>query len=460
MKMRNNISLLLVTVAFATVMGSCGIYNKYSLPDEGITAEYNAALEQEVDSTALGNLSWTEIFTDPVLQSLINQALENNIDLENAKLNVDIAQAQLLGAKLNYLPSVTLSPNGSGSKVGSSGMDWGYQFPLAVSWEVDIFGNITNAKRQAKANLLQSEAYEQAVRSQIICGVANTYYALVSLQKQLALYNETAGLWKESVEVMKQMKIAGRYTEVAVVQSEANYFSILATIPTIELSIKDLNNTMSLLLNVAPQEWEVDVESEVTLPASISEDGIPMSYLAVRPDVRAAEQSFASAFYATNKARSAFYPNVTLTATGGYGTLIGSTIFDPAKWFLSLAGQLTAPLFSRGQNIATLKAAKAQQEQALNDFQYTLLSASADVSYALMATTKYAEAIEQLEKQVDRLDKAVEYNQDLMTLSTTTYLEVLTAQQSLLSSQISLISTELSANQAAINLYQSVGGGR
>lgn len=459
MTKRNNLSLLLVTVALATVMGSCGIYNKYSLPDEGITGEYNQAVEEEIDSTALGNLSWTEIFTDPKLVSLINQALENNVDLQDAKLNVDIAQAQLLGAKLNYLPSLTLSPNGAGSKVGSTGMDWGYQFPLALSWEVDIFGNITNAKRQAKANLLQSEAYEQAVHSQIICSVANTYYALVSLNKQLRLYRETAELWKESVEVMKQMKIAGRYTEVAVVQSEANYFSILATIPTIEIQIKDLNNTMSLLLNVTPQEWDVDIDSKVVLPATIS-DGVPMSYLAVRPDVKAAEQTFAAAFYATNKARSAFYPSISISATGGYGTLIGSTIVDPAKWFLSLAGSLTMPLFSRGQNIATLKAAKAQQEQALNDFQYTLLSASADVSYALVATTKYAESIEQLEKQVDRLDKAVEYNKELMTLSTTTYLEVLTAQQSLLSSQISLLSTELSANQAAINLYQSLGGGR
>lgn len=459
MAIRNNISLLLVTAALATVTSGCGIYNKYSLPDEGIVGEYNQAVDEEIDSTALGNLSWTEIFTDPKLQSLINQALENNVDLQNAKLNVDVAQAQLLGAKLNYLPSVTFSPNGVGSKVGSYAMDWAYQFPLSVNWEIDIFGNITNSKRQAKANLLQSEAYEQAVHSQLICGVANTYYALVSLNKQLQLYRATAELWKQSVQVMKDMKVAGRYTEVAVVQSEANYFSILATIPTIELSIKDLNNTMSLLLNVTPQEWEVDTESMVTLPATIS-DGVPMSYLAVRPDVKAAEQTFASAFYATNKARSAFYPSLTISASGGYGTLIGSTIVDPAQWFLSLAGQLTAPLFSRGQNIATLKAAKAQQEQALNDFQYTLLSASADVSYALMATTKYAESIEQLELQVDRLDKAVEYNQDLMTLSTTTYLEVLTAQQSLLSSQISLISTELSSNQAAINLYQSLGGGR
>lgn len=459
MMTRRNISLLLITVVLATVMGSCNIYKKYELPKDGIVGEYAKATEEPIDSTALGNLSWTEIFTDPQLQSLINQALENNNNLENAKLNVDIAQAQLLGAKLSYLPSLTFSPNGAGSSVGGSTLQWAYQLPLAVSWEVDIFGRITNSKRQAKANLLQSEAYHQAVRSQIIGSVANTYYAIVSLSKQLKLYRETADLWKESVSVMKQMKEAGRYTEVAVVQSEANYYNILATIPTIEVSLNELNNTMSLLLNVSPQKWDVNMDSRVVLPTSIS-NGVPMSYLAVRPDVKSAEQTFAAAYYATNVARSAFYPNITLSANGGYGTLFGSTILDPAQWFISLAGQLTAPLFNRGQNIASLKAAKAQQQQALNNFQYTLLSAGADVSNALVTMTKTEESAKFLAKQVEKMSKAVEYNQDLMSLSTTTYLEVLTAQQSLLNSQIAFISTELQINQAAINLYQSLGGGR
>ena len=458
MKQRNYL-LLVVAVALATVMGSCNIYKKCELPQDGVVGEYAKAVAEPVDSTALGNLAWTEIFTDPQLQSLISQALANNTNLQNAKLNVDIAQAQLLGAKLSYLPSLAFTPNGSGSSLGGSKLDWGYQLPLSLSWEVDIFGRITNSKRKAKAALLQSEAYKQATQSQIIGAVANTYYAIVALQTQLSIYRETAELWRQSVDVMKKMKEAGRYTEVAVVQSEANYHSILATIPTIEIQLHELNNTMSLLLNVSPQEWTVNTASMVTLPTTI-EGGVPMSYLAARPDVRAAEQSFATAFYATNMARSAFYPSVTLSAGGGYGTLIGSAIFDPAKWFANLAGQLVMPLFSRGQNIATLKATKAQQQQALNSFQYTLLSAGAEVSSALVTITKQKEAHEQIVKQVEKMKKAVEYNQDLMLLSTTTYLEVLNAQQSLLSSQIALVNNELQNNQAAINLYQALGGGR
>lgn len=268
MKQRNYL-LLVVAVALATVMGSCNIYKKCELPQDGVVGEYAKAVAEPVDSTALGNLAWTEIFTDPQLKSLISQALANNTNLQNAKLNVDIAQAQLLGAKLSYLPSLAFAPNGSGSSLGGSKLDWGYQLPLSLSWEVDIFGRITNSKRKAKAALLQSEAYKQATQSQIIGAVANTYYAIVALQTQLSIYRETAELWRQSVDVMKKMKEAGRYTEVAVVQSEANYYSILATIPTIEIQLHELNNTMSLLLNVSPQEWTVNTASMVTLPTTI-----------------------------------------------------------------------------------------------------------------------------------------------------------------------------------------------
>ena len=454
-----NIRLLLITVVSATVMGSCHIYKKYDLPDEGVISKYKEALEQPVDSSALGNLQWDEIFTDPQLQVLINEALENNVDLQNAKLNVDIAHAQLLGARLSYLPSLAFAPNGSGSKVGSASLDWGYQLPLSLSWEIDIFGRILNSKRQAQVNLYQSEAYQQAVRSQIIGAVANCYYQLVSFEKQLALYNETAELWKQTVQVMRDMKEAGRYNEVAIVQSEASYYSVLAAIPQVEMSINELNNTMSLLLNVEPQVWDVNVESIVVLPSELV-FGVPMSYLAARPDVRAAEYSFASAYYATNMARSAFYPNITLSANGGYGTLLGSAIVDPAQWFINLAGQLSQPLFNKGQNIANLKAAKAQQQQALNSFENAVLSASAEVSNALVTMEKSEEMRQNLVLEVEKLQKAVDYNRDLLALSTTTYLEVLTAQQSLLNSQISLLNTDLAINQAAINLYQALGGGR
>lgn len=456
---KNKTSLLVLTMALAIVTSSCNLYKKCELPQDGLVGEYTQAVNEPIDSTSLGNLAWEDVFTDPVLQSYIRLALDNNLDLQNAKLNVDIAHAQLQGAKLSYFPSLAFAPNGAGSSLGGSKLDWAYQLPLSLSWEVDIFGKLTNNKRKAKAQLLQSEAYQQAVRSQIIGGVANTYYALVSLNKQLSIYKETAEAWEEMVQIMKDMKEAGRFNEVSVVQSTANYYSVLAAIPNIEKSIHELNNTMSLLLNTKRQIWAVDSESMINLPDGLDES-VPMIYLAQRPDVRAAEQSFAMAYYATNMARSNFYPSINLSATGAYGTLVGSAIIDPAKWLVNLAGQLTMPIFARGQNIANLKATKAQQQQSLNNFQSTLLSASNEVSNALVTIAKDKEAGVNLVMQKNNLEKAVEYNKDLLTLGTTTYLEVLTAQQSLLQSQIQVESNKLSINQAAINLYQALGGDR
>lgn len=448
-------------VALGVIMlGSCNIYKKFEMPqDSALTEEYVKARQAQPDSTAFGNLRWEQVFTDPVLVDLINRALVNNTNLRNAKLNVDIAHAQLKGAKLSFFPSLALAPNGAGSSYSGGKFSWTYQLPAAVSWEVDIFGKLLNTKRGAQAALLHSEAYHQAARSQIIAAVANTYYTLANLEAQLKLSRETAKLWAESVETMKNLKLAGRLNESAVVQSQANYYSILASITDIEVAIDQVNNTMSLLVNTPPQKWVVSPEATLVAPSMLRE-AIPMRELAARPDVRAAEQTLAAAYYATNQARANFYPGLNITANGGFTNLIGGFITNPGDWFVQLAGSLTIPIFSRGANIAKLEATKAQQQQAMNNFEYTLMAASAEVSDAMTVYEKSAEKETYLAQQVENLEKSVEYTQELLTLGTSTYLEVLTAQQGLLGAQISQLSTQLSRSQAVINLYQSLGGGR
>lgn len=462
MKFRN-ISYIVVAALGLSVLSGCGIYKKFELPTEesALVADYAKALEQGTDSTTFGNLPWQQVFTDPMLVDLINQALANNVNLQNAKLNVDMAQAQLKGAKLAYFPSVVFAPNGAGASYSGNDLNWSYQLPLSVSWEVDIFGKLLNSKRGAKAALLRSEAYEQAVRSQIIAGVANCYYAIASLEKQLNLSRETAENWSNSVKVMKDLKLAGRVNESAVVQSSAQYYSICASITDIEVALDKAYNTMSLLVNVLPQKWTISPDARLKAP-DMYREAIPMSALASRPDIRAAEQTLASAYYATASARAAFYPGLNITANGGFTNLLGSMIVNPGDWFIQLAGQLTAPLFSRGANIARLEAAKATQKQALNNFEYSILSASAEVSDAMTVYEKSTYKQILLEKQIENLKQSVEITQELLSLGgyNTTYLEVLTAQQNLLGAQISQINSELSCAQAVINLYQSLGGGR
>ncbi len=462
----NKIAIAAAALAISMAgLSSCNIYKKYQTPDSTpLTAEYKKAVESGTDDASFGNMRWQDVFTDPTLASLIEQALQNNTNLRNAKLNVDIAHAQLKGAKLAYFPSVALAPTGQGSKFfihPSQDMSWSYNIPMSVSWEIDVFAKLLNSKRSAQMSYEMSKDYEQATRSQIISAVATTYYAIAMLQSQLEVSRTTAGLWSESVQTMKDLKEAGRLNEVAVVQSEAQYYGILASITDIEVSLREMNNTMSLLLNVMPQTWSIPASATLNRP-DIVRDAIPMRELAARPDVAAAERNLAVAYYSTNSARAAFYPGLSITANGGFTNLLGSIIMNPGKFFINLAGTLTIPLFSRGTNIARLEAAKAQQQQAMNNFEYSLLSASAEVSDAMTLYEKSFEKSQALDVQVAKLTNAVDYTQELLKLGTqgTTYLDVLTAQQGLLQAQISEITAINAQNRALINLYQALGGGR
>lgn len=454
------ISCVAIAAGAAVLLSGCHIYKKYETPQtSALTRAYVEARQTPVDSAAFGNLLWEQVFTDPVLADFINRALENNKDLNNARLNVEVAHAQMQGARLSYLPYIALAPNGAGASYAGSDISWTYQLPAQVSWEVDIFGKTLNRKRNAEAAYRMSEAYARATRSQIISAVAYTYYAIAAVNSQLELSRTTAKTWGESVEVMKNLKLAGRVTEAAVVQSTAQYYSIQASITDLEVQLDQLNNTMSLLLNELPQNWNITTTLDFERPGIVRAE-IPMSELASRPDVAAAEQALAVAYYATNSARAAFYPGISITANGGFTNLLGSFIKNPGDWFYQLAGSLTMPLFARGQNIAGLKAAKAQQKQALNNFEYALLKASAEVSDALTVYEKSAEKERLLVEQVKNLEKSVEYTNDLLQYSTGTYLEVLTAQQNLLGAQTAFISSRLSQARAFINLYQALGGGR
>lgn len=444
-------------------MSGCGIYKKYETPQAtAITRAYAEARSQAPDSTSFGNYIWEDVFTDPLLADYINRALTSNTSLRNAMLNVDMAHAQLKGARLSYLPSVALAPNGAGASYAGSDLNWTYQLPAQVSWEIDIFGKLLNSKRGAQESFYMSEAYARAARSQIIAAVANTYYGLSATRAQLSLARSTAEVWKQTVSTMEDFKLVGNVTEAAVVQSRAQYYGILGTITDLEQAADKLNNTLALLLNEMPGVEYATTET-VELNVGFNPiDGVPMSQLAWRPDVEAAERNLAVAYYATSSARAAFYPGLTISAAGGFTNLLGSFVKNPGDWFYQLAGSLVAPIFSRGQNIARLEAAKAQQKQAMNNFEYALMSAAAEVSDALVVYAKSGEKEKYLQQQVDNLSKAAEYSMDLLRYNQpgTTYLDVLTAQSNLLQTEMNAISSRLAQAQAVVNLYQALGGGR
>lgn len=461
--MKRIISYTVCGILLATTLNSCHIYKKYERPDMDVQGLFRDTVSVTdtlaPDSLNIGDLPWTDIFTDPILQDLIRQGLENNSDLRTAMLQVESAQASFRAAQLAFLPSLNLTPQGGVSSFDGSKGTWTYNVPVSASWEIDIFGRVLNSKRNAKAALMQSRAYQQAVRTQLIATIANGYYTLLMLDKQLAITEETALLWQQSVEMMKSMKEAGMTNEAAVAQSEANCHAIAASIPSLRQQIRETENSLATLLYKAPQTIERGNFEDQVLP-EILHVGVPVQMLANRPDVQSAELSLAAAYYSANIARSALYPNLVISGSAGWTNSAGSAIVNPGKILLSAAASLVQPLFNHGSNIANLKAAKAQQEIAAINFQQTILNAGKEVSDALYEFQANKEILSQRTRQVEALQRAVESTESLMKLGTSTYLEVLTAQQSLLSAQLSEVSDTYQCMVAVVSLYHALGGGR
>lgn len=450
--------IITLTVA-ALTLSSCGIYTKYKPATEVPEKLYGEEVAAADSLDNIGNLSWREVFTDSQLQALIEQGLQNNTDLQSAQWRVKEAEAVMLSAKLAYLPSFALSPQGTASSFDKAKATQTYTLPVTASWEIDIFGRVRNAKRQAKALLEQSRDYKLAVQTQLIAGIANTYYTLLMLDAQLEISTQTQQSWKETVDATRALMDAGLANEAAVSQMEATYYSICTSILDLKEQINQVGNSLSLLLAEAPHAVRRGSLEGQELPAHLAV-GIPVQMLANRPDVRSAERSLESAFYATNQARSAFYPSIVLSGSAGWTNSAGSMIVNPGKFIATAVGSLTQPLFNRGANIAQLKIAKAQQEEAKLSFQQALLNAGSEVNEALVQYQTAQEKSAYYDKQIKSLNKALESTSLLMQHGNTTYLEVLTAQQTLLNAQLSQVANRFTEIQGVINLYQALGGGR
>lgn len=449
--------IIVLTTATA-LLSSCGIYTKYQPAETTPDNLYGEEVAVD-DTTNFGNVNWRELFTNPQLQALIEQGLQNNTDLRSAQLQIEEAEAALMSAKLAFLPSFALSPQGTISSFDGGKATKTYTLPVTASWELDIFGRLRNAKQQAKALYAQSKDYQQAVRTQLIAGIANVYYTLLMLDEQLAISQQTEEAWKETVASTRALMDAGLANEAATSQMEAAYYSVQTSILDLKEQINQVENSLALLLAETPRRYERGKLADQRLPEDVAV-GVPMQMLSNRPDVRAAERSLEQAFYATNQARAAFYPSIVLSGSAGWTNSAGSMIVNPGKFLASAVGSLTQPLFNKGQIMAQYRIAKAQQEEASLSFQQALLNAGSEVNDALVACQTSKAKTLLFEKQIQSLEKALESTSLLMEHGTTTYLEVLTARQSLLSAQLSQTANRFTEIQSVINLYQALGGGR
>lgn len=451
--------IILYCISAWVGLGACSVYKSYERPDMPVVDSlYRQAAATSADTTSIASLSWRELFTDPKLQALIETGLQNNTDLNIARLKVTEAEATLMTSRLAYLPSISFEPSGTLRSVDGNAMTKSYDIAASASWEVDIFGKLTNAKRGAKATLEQSEAYRQAVQTQLIATIANSYYSLLMLDAQLDISERTAANWGENVRAMKALKAAGDATELAVAQSEASKLSVDASIASLRQQIDQMENTLTALLGIAPQKIDRTTIGEQRFPTELAA-GVPLQLLQRRPDVRQSEAALAQAFYATNAARAAFYPSITLSGSAGWTNAAGAAITNPGQWLFTAVGSLVQPLFNRGRNIANLRIAKAQQEEALLSFRQSLLDAGTDVNNALIQwqTARQRQQIDQ--QQILSLESTVRSSELLMQYSSQNYLEVLTARQTLLQAELTAVSDRFDEIQGVINLYHALGGG-
>ena len=448
----------ILIICLAAAMTGCGIYKPYSRP-ESIETDGLYGTAETADSTTIGDITWQEMFSDPQLQALIAQALENNTDLQSAQWRVKEAEATLKSARLAYLPSFNFAPQGSISSFDNANTTKTYSIPVTASWQIDIFGGITNAKRKAKALYLQSREYEQAVKTQLIASVANLYYTLLMLDSQYEVTGETARKWEETVRTMRAMKDAGMTNEAGVAQYEGNTLSIEASLHDIAYQRTQIENSLCSLLGEAPHTIGRGSLDNQQLPDDLTV-GVPLQMLSNRPDIRSAEYSLMQSYYATASARSALYPSITLSGSLGWTNSSGAGIVNPGKLLWSAAGSLLQPIFNANANRARVKIAKAQQEESLLAFQQALLNAGAEVNNALVQSQSARAKTDLRARQIAAMERAVESTELLMQHGSTTYLEVLTAQQSLLSARLSQISDRFDEIQGIVNLYQALGGGR
>ena len=463
-------SKVILAVVLAILLSSCLATKSYKKPDVE-TKNLYPFQQVQLDSTTLADMPWQEVFEDPQLRNLIDEALQNNLELQSAIQQIRVAEANFYEGKMSLLPSLTAGANASYNEPSDNSTNLGgttgniaipaseqYGVSLSSSWELDVWGKLTSTKKASYAALLQAEATRRAVQTRLIAQVANAYYRLLALDKQLNITQQTVENRREDVQTIKTLKESGIVTGVSVQQSIANRYAAEVTVMELKQQITEQEHALSNLLGRAPGTIKRSslVEQE---PIDSLATGMPAQLLRNRPDIIAAEQSFRSAFELTNSARAQFYPSFRLTAEGGYQSLQTGDLFQPGSIFYNLIAGVTQPIFNKGQNKAQLKRSKAQQKQARLGLRSTVINASSEVSDALSQYQNAEQKLEYRRQQLEALQNAVDYSRELLQFGEANYTEVLTAQQNYLAAQLNNVEDRLQQLTAGVNLYRALGGG-
>jgi len=458
--------ILFSAIAVTLFLSSCALPYQRSgqLPVNGLFRTF-----ADTDTTNnLATVSVCDFYADPFLQQLITEALDSNVNVRLAINRLAQMSQYVQQSKAALLPNLSVGLSGSVSNMSKYGNSiWlpnAYTELLlsaSAGWEVDIWGKLSSAKRAQQAQYFQQEATVRATRTQIISDIAAAYYQLITLDHQRNVTEKNIESYSNYLQTVEELKKSAQVTEVAVLQAKSQLASAQAYLPQIDASIAVEENYICLLLGKTPESIRRSSDFDLTLfHSEIQQVGVPAQLLSNRPDVEAAEFALRSAHEQFNAARAAMYPQLILSGSvGPDATGLANWFNLPGSLLWNAVAGLTQPILN-GRTLKTQKeVARLQEDAAFISFKQTLLNAGNEVSNALASIRFVAQQAAYQKEQVDALKRAYEYSQELLVNGYATYLDVLSAQNSVLSSELSLYSTYNTIIQQKIILYRALGGG-
>ncbi|MEP7142861.1 MAG: efflux transporter outer membrane subunit [Ferruginibacter sp.] len=450
---------------------SCKVGKEYQRPTVELPKQYNGV--SFADTSSIADIEWKNFFTDTTLQNLINHGITYNHDLMLAIKRIDIAQEQVKQAKVLQLPELNFQITGQYNRPSKNSLNGistnsflgqghieNYVAIANLSWEVDVWGKLRRQKEATLAEYIQTYEAAKAVQTQLVANIAQGYFNLLMLDKQLEIARRNLILSDSFSVATKLLRDAGVGTTLAVEQAASQRQSTAILIPQLEQSVAVQENALQVLTGHLPGiVARSESLNEFSATGNLSA-GLPASIVSRRPDVRSNEMALAAANARVGIAQANLYPALNITAGGGWETFKASNWFQvPGSLFGLAAGSIAQPIFRRRQLKTQFEVAKLQREQAVIQFRQSVLQAVGEVSDALVQADKLKQQEQIATGQVDTLHRAIFNARLLFKSDLANYLEVITAQANALQAELDLASLQRQQLSAIVELYRALGGG-
>jgi outer membrane protein, multidrug efflux system len=453
------------------LFASCNMTKEYQRPPLDLAQQFSDV--SYADTSSIADIEWKQFFTDTSLQGLIQKGITYNHDLLIAIKRIDIANEQVKRAKVLQLPELNLAVTGQISRPSDNSLNGlsiksflqksyveNYNAQVGISWEADIWGKIRGRKEVALSEYLQTQEAVKAVQTQLVSDIAQGYYNLLMLDRQLVIAKQNLLLSDSFVTATRLLKDAGIVNELAVQQAESQKRSTALLIPELEQNISLQENALQLLTGQLPgalprKSTLNDISLRNELPT-----GLPVAMVSRRPDVRTEELALIIANSRVGIAKANMYPALNITLGGGLESFKASNWFNiPSSLFGLAAGTIAQPIFKRRELKTQYAVSQLERDQAVIRFRQSVLQASTEVSNALVGVNKLKEQQQIASGQVVILKQAVNNAQLLFKSDMANYLEVITAQSNALQAELNLAAIQRSQLGAVVELYRSLGGG-